>query len=54
MTGVQTCALPILSDAERIEEALELIENEYAQTGYVPEDETEVYVLSGGRLIETR
>ena len=43
-----------ISDAERIEEALELIENEYAQTGYVPEDETEVYVLSGGRLIETR
>lgn len=43
-----------ISDAGRIEEALEIIENEYEQTERFTVGEWRTYVLSGGRLIETR
>ena len=43
-----------IADAERIEEALGIIENEYTQTGALRMGESAAYVLTGSRLIETR
>lgn len=43
-----------IADAERIEEALGIIENEYTQTGALRMGEWTTYVLTGSRLIETR
>lgn len=43
-----------IADAERIEEALAIIENEYTQTGALRMGKRTTYVLAGSRLIETR
>lgn len=43
-----------ISDADRIEEALGIIESEYAETGALRMGEWTTYVLTGSRLIETR